>query len=127
MKSKEDEKNKPSAAVFKVGAIALAFLIVGYQAALFVVRAGRLRLEANRDRPDTVFVYNSDGVRDTLPQHMVTWQSQYFRLKEFEKWHGQEGFSDLPLKQVLRPLCERYHSYIWRKVSSLRRRALGRI
>ena len=61
MKSKEDEKNKPSAAVFKVGAIALAFLIVGYQAALFVVRAGRLRLEANRDRPDTVFVYNSDA------------------------------------------------------------------
>ena len=61
MKSKEDEKNKPSAAVFKVGAIALAFLIVGYQAALFVVRAGRLRLEANRDRPDTVFVYYSDA------------------------------------------------------------------
>lgn len=55
---KEDEKNKPSAAVFKVGAIALAFLIVGYQAALFMVRAGRLRLEANRDRPDTVYVYS---------------------------------------------------------------------
>ena len=61
MKSKEDEKNKPSAAVFKVGAIALAFLIVGYQAALFVVRAGKLRLEANRDRPDTVYVYYGDA------------------------------------------------------------------
>ena len=61
MNSKEDEKNKPSAAVFKVGAIALAFLIVGYQAALFVVRAGKLRLEANRDRPDTVYVYYGDA------------------------------------------------------------------
>ena len=61
MNSKEDEKNKPSSAVFKVGAIALAFLIVGYQAALFVVRAGKLRLEANRDRPDTVFVYYNDA------------------------------------------------------------------
>ena len=61
MNSKEDEKNKPSAAVFKVGAIALAFLIVGYQAALFVARVSRLRLEANRDRPDTVFVYYSDA------------------------------------------------------------------
>jgi DNA uptake protein ComE-like DNA-binding protein len=58
---KDDEKNKPSAAVFKVGAIALAFLIVGYQAALFMTRAGKLRLEANRDRPDTVFVYYSDA------------------------------------------------------------------
>ena len=58
---KDDEKNKPSAAVFKVGAIALAFLIVGYQAALFMVRAGKLRLEANRDRPDTVFVYYNDA------------------------------------------------------------------
>lgn len=57
---KDDDKNKPSAAVFKVGAIALAFLIVGYQAALFMVRAGKLRLEANRDRPDTVYVCYGD-------------------------------------------------------------------
>ena len=47
---------KPSAATFKVGAIALAFLVIGYQAALFMSRAARLRLEANRDRPDTIFV-----------------------------------------------------------------------
>lgn len=46
-----------SAAAFKVGAIALAFLILGYQAALFTTRAARLRLEANRDRPDTVYIY----------------------------------------------------------------------
>ena len=58
---KDDEKNKPSAAVFKVGAIALAFLIVGYQAALFVTRASKMRLEANRDRPDTVYVYYNDA------------------------------------------------------------------
>ena len=52
-----DPRPRPSAASFKVGAIALAFLILGYQTALFVTRAARLRLEANRDRPDTVFVY----------------------------------------------------------------------
>lgn len=57
-KEKKDDKGRPSAASFKVGAIALAFLIVGYQAALFVTRAARMRLEANRDRPDTVFVYS---------------------------------------------------------------------
>ena len=49
---------KNSSASFKVGAIALAFLIIGYQAALVVSRASRLRLEANRDRPDTVFIFS---------------------------------------------------------------------
>lgn len=57
MKKEDSDKDKPSVASFKVGAIALAFLIVGYQAALFVTRASRLRLEANRDRPDTVYVF----------------------------------------------------------------------
>lgn len=46
---------KPSG-VFKTGAIALAFLIVGYQVALFVQRAAQNRVVANRDRPDTVYV-----------------------------------------------------------------------
>jgi DNA uptake protein ComE-like DNA-binding protein len=57
---------KPSAASFKVGAIALAFLILGYQTALFVSRAARLRLEAHRDRPDTVYVYVPVGEIDSL-------------------------------------------------------------
>lgn len=52
---------RPTAASFKVGAIALAFLILGYQTALFVTRAASLKLAANRDRPDTVYVYLSGG------------------------------------------------------------------
>ncbi len=51
-------KKETSSASFKVGAIALAFLIIGYQAALVVGRASRLRLEANRDRPDTVYIFS---------------------------------------------------------------------
>jgi DNA uptake protein ComE-like DNA-binding protein len=57
---KDDTQNRrvrPTAASFKVGAIALAFLILGYQTALFVTRAVGLKLAANRDRPDTVYVY----------------------------------------------------------------------
>ena len=59
MKDKDPapQQGRSSVAAFKVGAIALAFLIIGYQAALFTTRAARLRLEANRDHPDTVFVY----------------------------------------------------------------------
>jgi DNA uptake protein ComE-like DNA-binding protein len=49
-----------------VGAIALAFLIIGYQAALVVSRASRLRIEANRDRPDTVFVFLNGAA--TMPE-----------------------------------------------------------
>lgn len=41
---------------FKVGAIALAFLIIGYQSALFVHRAAALHVAAQRDAPDTVYV-----------------------------------------------------------------------
>ncbi len=53
--AKTDQKN--SSAVFKVGAIALTFLILGFQVALFVHRTAVLRIEANRDAPDTVYVY----------------------------------------------------------------------
>lgn len=48
-------KNKASS-TFKVGAVSLSFLIIGYQTALFVQRAAVLRIESVRDRPDTVYV-----------------------------------------------------------------------
>lgn len=62
---KKDRKDSPTT-VFKVGAIALAFLIIGYQSALFVHRAAELRIAAARDKPDTVYVvYRSPA--DTMP------------------------------------------------------------
>ena len=39
------------------GAIALIFLAIGYQTALFIHKAAFLALAANRDRPDTVYVH----------------------------------------------------------------------
>lgn len=42
---------------FATGAIALVFLIIGYEVALFVHKAAVTRIEANRDRPDTVYVF----------------------------------------------------------------------
>ena len=41
---------------FKTGAIALAFLVLGFELAMFVHRAAVERVVANRDRPDTVFL-----------------------------------------------------------------------
>ena len=48
-----------STAAFKVGTISLIFLIIGYEAALFVHRAASLRAQERRDRPDTVYVIDS--------------------------------------------------------------------
>ena len=48
-------QNNPKSS-FTTGAIALIFLIIGYQVALFVHKAAVTRIVADRDRPDTVYV-----------------------------------------------------------------------
>lgn len=53
---KNRNKNKGLGASFITGAIALVFLIIGYQVALFVHKAAALRIVANQDHPDTVYV-----------------------------------------------------------------------
>ena len=50
---KETDKSSPD---FGAGAIALVFIVIGYQTALFVNRAAILRIEALRDSPDTVYI-----------------------------------------------------------------------
>lgn len=42
---------------FIIGVIAMVFLIVGYQTALFIHHSAVVRIAANRDEPDTVYVY----------------------------------------------------------------------
>lgn len=58
------KKRNSNSSVFKTGAISLAFMVIGYQAALFINRAALLGIEAARDHPDTVYV-----VRHVYPQH----------------------------------------------------------
>lgn len=57
MKDFNSRDGKRPSASFVVGAVALLFLIVGYQAALFIHKAAVARVIANYDEPDTVFVY----------------------------------------------------------------------
>ena len=60
MKSKKDSSDSAgSSQSFKTGAIALAFLIIGYQAALFIHRASALRIQEAYSTPDTVIIYRS--------------------------------------------------------------------
>ena len=58
---KSDGKKRPSAS-FVTGAIALAFLITGYQTALFMHRAAALKVVSDMTSPDTVFVYADEDV-----------------------------------------------------------------
>lgn len=54
MKKEEDKGFSKSAAT---GLVALMFLMIGYQTALFLHNAAVTRIAANRDEPDTVYVY----------------------------------------------------------------------
>ena len=72
---------------FLTGVIALVFLLVGYQTALLVHRAAVVKIAANRDEPDTVFVYvqpeglaqeSGDGaVRQKAVKQIVRKDSQH--------------------------------------------------
>jgi DNA uptake protein ComE-like DNA-binding protein len=55
----EGKKNQTPTSSFVAGAIALLFLIIGYEVALFVHKAAVLRIAANRDHPDTVYIYET--------------------------------------------------------------------
>ena len=56
MKKKENGNSGLSKS-FVTGVIALVFLLLGYQTTLFIHRAALLKIAANRDEPDTVYVY----------------------------------------------------------------------
>ena len=63
----EGKKNQTPTSSFVAGAIALLFLIIGYEVALFVHKAAVLRIAANRDHPDTVYVYEGHTPEEEVP------------------------------------------------------------
>lgn len=65
-REKKTSSHSKVSASFKVGAIALAFLVIGYQAALFIRSAAVTRLVSHRDAPDTVFVVDETIARRVL-------------------------------------------------------------
>ena len=59
-REKKEKKPRYSSAAFKTGAVSLVFLMIGYQAALFIHKASVLRIESLRDHPDTVYVVDEE-------------------------------------------------------------------
>ena len=66
MKSQKEKKSGLSES-FIIGVLALVFLLTGYQTALFIHRAAVTKIAANRDDPDTVYIY-----RDLTDPSMVS-------------------------------------------------------
>lgn len=62
MKKKEDRGGISQS--FVMGMMALVFLITGYQSALFMHNASLTRIAANRDEPDTIYVYRDISMPD---------------------------------------------------------------
>ena len=62
----EGKRQKTPRSSFTVGAIALVFLVIGYQVALFVHKAAVSRVVAHRDRPDTVYVVDRALAEEVL-------------------------------------------------------------
>ena len=85
MNEKENKRSGLSESAIQ-GVIAIVFLLVGYQTALFIHQAAVMKIAANRDEPDTVFVYlpeakvvrkegnhtpRAEAVRKSLPRRNV--------------------------------------------------------
>lgn len=49
-----------------IGIIAIVFLAVGYQTALFIHNAAVMKITANRDHPDTVYIYQDRSSIDVV-------------------------------------------------------------
>ena len=62
-----DTRSGKLTASFITGAIALGFLIIGYQTALFIHKAAVMHIVDRRDHPDTVYIVTDDPQMERLP------------------------------------------------------------
>ena len=63
--NKKGKDNSGLSRSFVTGVIALVFLMLGYQTALFIHRAAVLKIAADRDNADTVYVYMSSDFMES--------------------------------------------------------------
>jgi DNA uptake protein ComE-like DNA-binding protein len=71
MGSSEEKKKSGLSESFIAGTIAIVFLIVGYQTALFIHQAAVMKIAANRDEPDTVYIHVPIAVDSVMTDIVV--------------------------------------------------------
>ncbi|MBO5419078.1 MAG: helix-hairpin-helix domain-containing protein [Bacteroidales bacterium] len=97
MKKEEDKGFSKSTAT---GLVALIFLMIGYQTALFVHNAAVTKIVANRDEPDTVYVYMEKGEAGTGRAPIADKVLKTERKNASHSSRAEAVRSNLPRKKV---------------------------
>ena len=78
----KDKEGKKVSASFATGVVALVFLAVGYQTALFIHHTAILQISANRDTPDTVYVYETESEQPVAGQKVQRRKGKHTAVSE---------------------------------------------
>ena len=120
-----DRKKAVPKKSFIIGAIALLFLIIGYETALFIHRAAVERIVSLKERPDTVYVYIRE--KDFSTTLEMTKEGLEMTKEGLEMTKGEEIHSASGLGMTERRRAERSEvaekvlsQYSPRKVESFR-------
>lgn len=87
---------------FIVGVIAVVFLVIGFQTALFIHRAAVMKIAAGRDEPDTVYVYRGFS-KNSGSERTAGSYADDVRVDRKSGYHApraQEVRENLPRKRV---------------------------
>lgn len=90
-------ENRPSES-FITGVVAVVFLIIGFQTAVFIHRAAVMKIAANRDEPDTVFVYQSRA-EESCEEYEIK-ESIYVRTNSSHYGRADAVRKKMPRKKV---------------------------
>ena len=97
---KDKGERKPGMAQsFITGVIAIVFLLVGYQTAMFIHEAAVMKVAANRDVPDTVYVYRgmSETRSDEVAGHaVVSMPDSVIRKNASHGRHAEKVRQEMP-------------------------------
>ena len=113
------EKRAKLSESFILGVVALVFLIVGYQTAMFVYRASVMKIVSNRDHPDTVYIIQNEipdvyplevlpSIADDAPvkKHKVSAHSQVAEaVRKAPSYRKVESFNFNPNTATVEDLC----------------------
>ena len=99
--SGKDEKNREGISrSFAMGVVALVFLIVGYQTALLIHNSAVTRIAANRDLPDTVYVFSKPSVSSPGRNEDAALEKTVERKNSFHTKRVEEIREEIPYSKV---------------------------
>lgn len=85
---------------YLTGVIAVVFMIIGYQTALFVHQAAVMKITANRDEPDTVYIYQGQSTTNGIPSVSVNDAVKSVRKNSGHSSRAQAVRDNVPTRNV---------------------------